>query len=67
MTNKKIEITLDASQTIENLKEYINDMQTIKDPNTFILGLRMGIVLTELNALQSDLAGLLKELQNENV
>lgn len=40
---------------IEEIKNYINNMQNIPDPNTYILGFRLGIILGRLNDIQKDI------------
>lgn len=54
---------MDITKTLldlENLKAYINNMQKIENPNTFVLGLRIGIVLSEITNIQNELKNMIQ-------
>ncbi len=65
--NNKIKITSDCIEQLANIMEYINNMQTLPDPNNYVIGFRLGIILSELNVLQQDIIRIQRALQDELV
>lgn len=63
--DKKIQLIADCIETMEKMKEFINNMQTIQDQNMLAVGFRLGILLSEVNLLQQDLQELNGYLQKE--
>ena len=61
--DKKINILSNTITTLDTLKEYLNNMQTLNANNLFELGFKIGIVLSEINLIQQDLVELHDDLQ----
>ena len=51
---------------LEGLKEYVNNTQSIPDPNQFILGFRFGIILAEISKIQDSLSSIQREAKKED-
>lgn len=63
--DNKIKATSDCIEQLANIMEYINNMQTLPDPNNYVIGFRLGIILSELNVLQQDIIRIQRMLQDE--
>lgn len=50
---------------IEEIKNYINNMQNLPEPNTYVLGFRLGVILGRLNDIQAEIVLYSNESKNK--
>lgn len=59
---KNLKILSDVLTNIQDLKEYINNIQVLENPNQYILGYKFGIVIMNIDKIHEELLKLENDL-----